>query len=445
MESSAKSEIIEAIKSAGVVGAGGAGFPTHIKAASMAEYVIANGAECEPLVRCNQELLLKEPEKVVAGLELMVEATGAKQGIIAIKRKNKAAASLEKLAAEKEHLRIHYLKDFYPAGDEHVLVYEVTGRVVPEGGIPLAVGAVVSNVESLYNVAAAVGGQPVTDKMVTVTGAVQVPVTVRVPLGTAARELLALAGGPTVTDYAVIEGGPMMGKLVEEDAPVTKTTGAFIVLPAEHPVVSARRASWRTVLGRAKAVCCQCRFCTDLCPRYLLGHGLEPHRVTQLVAYGIADATAMTRALLCSECGLCEAYACPMGLSPRYLHAELKRELGRQGIKHPGGLPEVLRPDPWREYRRVPVPRLVARLGLAQFDRPAPFQPVSMSPASVTIPLKQHVGLPCVPTVSVGERVSKGQVVGTIPEGSLGAVLRASMDGLVTEVTDRDITIEALA
>ena len=141
------SKVIENIKNAGIVGAGGAGFPSHVKYNVDAEVVLVNGAECEPLIRVDQQLMIVAVDKLIRGLEIVVEQTGAKEGIIAIKGKHKeAVALLQEAVADKEKLSVFILDDFYPAGDEQVTLYEATGRLVPQGGIPINVGAVVTNV-----------------------------------------------------------------------------------------------------------------------------------------------------------------------------------------------------------------------------------------------------------------------------------------------------------
>ncbi|WP_413778258.1 4Fe-4S dicluster domain-containing protein [Anaeroselena agilis] len=428
-----REEIIAAVRDAGVVGAGGAGFPTHVKIDARVDTVVANGAECEPLLRADQEIMAKESDKVVAGLAAVMLATGAGRGVIALKRKYAEAAA--NLAAAigllgDRRLELFFLPDFYPAGDEQVLVYEATRRVVPEGGIPLNVGAVVVNVETLVNVAEALAGKAVTDKYLTVTGEVAQPLTIRAPVGISAREVIALAGGATVDDFAIIDGGPLMGKLVALEAVVTKTTGGFIVLPRKHPAIAHKVASWTVIANRAKAACCSCRGCTDGCPRYLLGHGLEPHRIMQVIGGGLQDNAAVTRALLCSECGACEAYGCTMGLSPRRVIAELKAQLAKAGVKNPHRA--EIRQARWeRDYRRIPTKRLVARLGLEKYDRPAPFS-TSPIPDEVRLPLLQHIGVPACPVVRDGDKVEAGDLVAVIPQGAaVGANLHASIAGEV--------------
>ncbi|MBP2654442.1 MAG: Respiratory-chain dehydrogenase domain 51 kDa subunit [Firmicutes bacterium] len=430
-------KIIAAVMEAGVIGAGGAGFPTHVKINAKVEVVIANGAECEPLLRAHQHIMAAESYSVISGLGAVMLATGAKHGFIGLKRKYAEAvtsleAAIRKLAAPR--IELFFLPDFYPAGDEHVLVHEVTGRIVPEGGIPLNVGAVVANVETLVNVARALAGNAVISKYLTVTGAVRRPITLEVPVGTAVREVIELAGGATHLDNAIIDGGPMMGKLVEAGAPITKTTGGIIVLPKDHPLIVQKNTTWSATLNRAKAVCCNCRGCTDACPRYLLGHGLEPHRIMQVLGSGLQDSAAVTKAFLCSECGACEIYGCTMGLSPRRVNSMLKQQLSKTGIKNPHR-EKVLKIRAEREYRRIPIKRLVARLGLSQYDLPAPLSRQQYLIQEVHLPLLQHIGAPARPVVKIGDCVKAGDLVAAIPEeAAVGANLHASIAGEIFAV-----------
>src|SRR5579872_2593402 len=165
----------ETLREAGVVGAGGAGFPTYVKAQSQVEFMIANGAECEPLIHKDAELMKRFPAEVLAGMNAMMDATGARRGKFGVKTKN--AESIEALRKSLQSDRIEFvmLGDFYPSGDEYELVYTATGRLIPPAGIPLNVGCVVNNVETLYNVHYAQQDRPVTDKFLSVCGAVREP------------------------------------------------------------------------------------------------------------------------------------------------------------------------------------------------------------------------------------------------------------------------------
>lgn len=431
-----REEIVKKVMESGVIGAGGAGFPTHVKVNAAAGYCIVNGAECEPLLRVDQQLMAVKASQVIAGLEAVMQATGAAEGIIALKAKYKEAAKALALLIEHKPIRLFTLGDFYPAGDEHVTVYEVLRRTVPEGAIPLKVGCVVSNVESLINVAQALQGQPVTATYLTITGEVPHPLTLCLPVGTPVQDALALSGLKDCRGKVVIEGGPMMGKVVDDlEQPITKTTKGLIVLPEAHPLVQRKKLTIAQQVRRSKAACIQCSRCSDVCPRNMLGHALKPHRIMCSLNYLQGEEDVIKMSLLCTECGACE-YGCPMELSPRQVNASLKAELAKKGIKLTPAA-ESPQPSLTREYAKIPIKRLINRMGLKKYDVPAPLKEVSFSPAEVRIPLQQHLGAPCQPVVETGQFVRKGTLVAKIPDGALGANIHASIDGVVTAITDR--------
>ena len=356
--------IVDAIRAAGVVGAGGAGLPTHVKADAAAQTVLVNGASCEPLLMSDPYLMETQVDTLVRGLEAMMDCTGAGRGVICLKGKHAhAMQSVREGVARlgKGRIEAFELGDFYPAGDEQVMVYEVLGGIVPERGIPLQIGAVVSNVESLCNVAHALDGKPVTHRYLTVGCEVRKPMVVRVPVGTRVAEVLQFAGGPTIDEYRVVDGGPMMGRVLPDtDQPVTKTTSGLLVLPPDHNVVCRKVMDPHTVKRLTNTICCQCSQCTDLCPRQLLGHSLHPHRLMRVLDGQAVDSPIAREALLCSECGICEKFACPMGLSPREVNAQLKKELMAAGVKWENrGEPLVA--SRFRDERRIPTSRLVSR------------------------------------------------------------------------------------
>ena len=436
--------LIDIIKESGIVGAGGAGFPTHVKVNAEVEYVLVNGAECEPLIRVDQQLMAVKTKEVLTALKKVVEATGAKKGIVALKGKYKTAiAALEKEIANDDKLEIFGMDNFYPAGDEQALVYEVLKRIVPEGGIPLNVGAMVINVETLYNIYHALEGKPVTHTYVTITGEVKNPITVKLPIGITVRETIELAGGSNISDFAVIDGGPLMGKVVPLDKPITKTTKALIVLPKDHSHILSKEKDINSMLKVAKTACMHCSLCTEVCPRYLIGHQLRPDRLIRMASYNsTCDNNALaTEAFLCCECTLCE-YACVMDLQPWKLHIALKKELGALGIKNPhNNVPE--KAHPFREYRKFPVPKLIARLGLTKYDVDAPLIDQDFNSFdTVRIPLHQHIGAPAKAIVAVGDNVHMGQIIGDIEENKLGAKIHASISGRVAAIEDGTITIK---
>ena len=437
-------KLINSVLESGIVGAVGAGFPTHVKLGGQADTVIINGAECEPLLRVDQQLMESEAARLLDALDLVVESVGAKSGVVALKAHYHAAVeSLNREISRHPKLSLYLLGTFYPAGDEQVIVYEVTKRIVPEGGIPLNVGVVVMNVETALNVLDAYNeGKPVTDKYVTLTGAVRNPKSVKVPLGITVREALELAGGPTVSDYTVINGGPMMGIPVSPDSLITTTTKGLIVLPKGHSLLLSLKKPLSRSLRDAAIACMQCSLCTEVCPRHLLGHRLEPHKMMRLAAYGSVcdEKEGPMNAYLCCGCRLCE-YACVMQLQPWKLNTSIKNTLGSKGIRNNlHAAPDHA--DPFRDTKRYPVSKLIRQLGLSEYDRPAPMEYKDYDFRKVTLPLRQSAGAPSLPIVSVGDKVTRGDMIAKIQEGKLGTNQHASITGTVAAVTESAIIIE---
>jgi Na+-translocating ferredoxin:NAD+ oxidoreductase RnfC subunit len=426
------------IEELGVVGAGGGGFPTAVKLNTTVSLVIANAAECEPLLHKDKELLLHHAEPFLRGLRIAMELVGARQGVIGIKEKYQdiIAALESQLPAG---VRIASLPDVYPAGDEFILVNMVTGRVIPPGGLPKDVDAVVSNVETLMNIGL---DRPVTHKYLTVAGAVQIPVTLRVPIGITIGEVIAAAGGPTVSDFGVLLGGVMMARPAANlDVPVTKTTGGIVILPAEHAVIQRHNAPWLHSQRIGRAACDQCRFCTEFCPRFLLGHPIEPHMAMRSLGFSSSADAMVAGTLYCCECNLCTMFACPEGLDPRAVCVHSKPVARERGLVWKG-TPESLTPHPLAEFRRVPMRRLIAKLGLGGFNNVGPLTEYAFAPRQVTVLLKQHAGAPAVPVVKSGARVRVGDLLAKPAEGKLGALIHASINGVATVKSDA-VLIEA--
>jgi Na+-translocating ferredoxin:NAD+ oxidoreductase RnfC subunit len=438
-------QVFEKIRETGVVGAGGAGLPTHVKAQATVDTVLVNGASCEPLLMSDPYLMEAEIDTVIRGLEVILDCTGASKGIICLKGKHHKALATVKEAVAKDttgRLEFFELEDFYPAGDEQVLVYEVLGKTVPERGIPLQVGAVVSNVETLFNVARAMDGAPVTHRYLTVSGEIKNPMVVKVPVGTLVSDVLAYAGGATCAGYKVVDGGPMMGRVLPDiNQPVTKTTSGLILLPPDHTVVAGKIMAPEKIRRITNTVCCQCTRCTDLCPRNLLGHSLHPHKLMRVLESQVLDSEIAREALLCSECGICEKFACPMLVSPREVNAQIKKVLMREKITwKSSGNPLVT--GQFRKTRAVPTSRLLQRLNLGKYEAHAAYGG-EFSATKVVLPLGQHIGAPAVCVVSVGDKVRIGDLVGEIPEGAMGARVHASIDGVVESIGDGKVTIRA--
>ena len=434
-----RASFTDLVRNAGVVGCGGAGFPAHVKTASTAEWVIANGAECEPLLHKDLELMRREPEAVAEGCRLLAEATGARRTVVGIKRKYEDSLAPLRDALGKTGAEIHWLGDYYPTGDEYVLVYEVTGKLIPPHGIPLNIGAVVNNVETLRNYALAAAGKPVVTKYVTVAGAVRRPGTFEVPIGSTYAHLIDAAGGVTAGDFAVFSGGIMMGKLeTDMTLPVTKTTAGLVVLPADHRLVRRKELPLESMHRIGKSACDQCSYCTEFCPRYLLGYDVQPHKVMRSLGF-TATGEAMWNqwADLCCSCGLCTLYACPEDLYPKEACDRSKADLKARGVRFDGDIP--LEPHPMYDGRHVPVKQLMRKLGIEEYDAPAPFTDRAISPTLIRLPLKQHAGEPAKPVVAVGQTVAKGDLVAEPAPGKLGARLHAGIHGVVTRIADEII------
>lgn len=432
--------IRERVRAAGVVGAGGAGFPAHVKLQAQVDTFLVNAAECEPMLKVDQQLMAVQAERLIRGVQYAMTATGARAGIIALKEKyQKAINALTPLLPTG--IRLHILPDVYPAGDEVLTIWMATGRRVPPAALPVSVGVVVNNVQTVLNIARAVEQQyPVTRRTLTVNGAVARPITLTVPIGMSLREVLALAGGATVDDPGFINGGPMMGGLITSlDTPVSKTTGGLLVLPKSHALIQRRMQDERTVLSVAKTVCEQCRLCTDLCPRHLIGHELSPHLLVRAVNYQqAATPQLLLTALTCSECNVCESVACPVGISPMRINRMLKRELRALNHRYEGPLnPE----DEMAKYRLIPVKRLITKLGLSDWYHDAPLAETDYPTDKTTLLLRQHIGASAIPCVQQGEHVVRGQCVADVPSGALGAPVHASIDGIVSEITEQSITV----
>lgn len=443
--------LIETIQSSGIVGAGGAGFPTHVKLDTKAECFIVNAAECEPLIETDKYLCRTFPDKIIGGMAIAAAHLGAKRKVIALKGKYQDEIAALKASIKKagEDIEIFEMPTFYPAGDEQTMVQMVTGKIVPERGIPIEVGVVVNNVGTMMNLFEAVHEEkPVCDKYLSVVGEVKRPIMLHVPIGTAISECIKKAE-PTVRDYGVILGGPMMGRVLKDpddiaQSFVTKTSGNIIVLPRDHFLITRSTIPIERLKQQARSACIQCRFCTDLCPRYLIGHKIRPHLVMRNV--WLEDQTSGNErftelfgdAVNCCDCGLCELFSCPMGLSPRLINGYMKKKLRERDIKvsktqDPEALDII-------DMHRVPTERLVTRLGLGKYYTQHAKECFELSPSEVYIPFAQHIGKPAEPCVSQGDDVKKGQLLAKA-QGAVSANIHASINGKIVKIDVKGASI----
>lgn len=443
--------LLEQITNAGIVGCGGAGFPTAAKYNTKAEYFIINAAECEPLLKTDHYVMNHYAEECIQAIAGVGKLLEAEHLVIATKgHYTKEINALEK-AIQKFNAPISIFKmnNFYPAGDEQIMVFEVTGRTVPPGGIPMEVGCVISNISTMLNVFHAQQGNNVTHKLLTITGAVNEPKILEVPIGTSFEDCLALAGGATIDDFLFINGGPMMGKTgTKEDFShqvVTKTTSGIIIMEKRDFIYELLEKEIPQMINKARSSCIQCRLCTELCPRYQIGHPIHPHRVMRHLTIteipeDIDDDPIWKEALLCCECGICETIACPMGLLPRQVNKYVKQRLAEKGIRYQK-TEQPLSLSIMREFQQVSPVKILLKDGLKQYVDLTVEELAKYETNRVTIPLKMHIGAPCEPTVQVGDQVKTGEMIGRKPEKALGAAIHASIDGTVTAI-DTGITIE---
>ena len=233
-----------------------------------------------------------------------------------------------------------------------------------------------------------------------------------------------------------------------KNAVVTKMTSGIILIRDDSYLAMRRQISLAHMKNRAAAACIQCNFCTQLCPRYLLGHPLEPHRIMRKLAMGskIADMLndpVIQSAALCCECGVCETYACPMELQPRRVNSIIKQELAKAGIRY-GLSKREYKVDANRRDRKIPTKRVAARAGVLPYYDYEIDELLEHTPDLVRIPLKQHIGAPAVPLVCVGDVVEAGQLIASCPKDQLGANIHTGIAGTVVNV-GASITIEGRA
>ena len=296
-----KKEIIEKIQKAGVVGMGGAGFPTHVKLSpkepEKIDYVIANCAECEPYLTSDYRRMIEEPEKVIGGLKCVLELFDNAKGILAVEdNKPDCIKILKDLTRDEPRILVAALKTKYPQGAERALIYATTGREINSDMLPADAGCVVDNVDTLVAINAAVRYNiPLMERIVTVTGdAIKDPCNFRVMIGTNYKELIDEAGGFVSEPEKVINGGPMMGfALFDLDVPTTKTASALLCLTKDQ------------VSSSKEGPCINCSRCVEVCPGRVI-----PARLADFAAHGDKENFRKWNGMECCECGCC-SFVCP--------------------------------------------------------------------------------------------------------------------------------------
>ena len=296
-----KEDIIKAITAAGIVGLGGATFPTHVKLSpppgSKAEFLIINGVECEPYLTSDHRIMLEKAEEIIIGVQILMKAIEVNKAFIGIENNKKdAIAQLQQVASKISGIEICPLQVKYPQGGEKQLIQAVVGRSVPSGALPIAVGAVVQNVGTALAVYEAVMKQkPLVERVVTITGkSLKNPGNYLCRLGTPISHLIEAAGGLPEDTAKVIGGGPMMGRaMVNIDTPIMKGTSGILLLAQQETV----RKSTRN--------CIRCAKCVTVCPM-----GLEPYLLGKLADMNLLERLEEEKVMDCIECGSC-SFTCP--------------------------------------------------------------------------------------------------------------------------------------
>ncbi len=296
-----KEDFIEAIKKSGIVGLGGAGFPAFVKYIADnktdVDELIINGAECEPYITSDSAMMLRKTDDLLFGIAEIRKWLGAKKVIIGVEGHNsEVIAHLEKKTADIDYISVAVLKPIYPQGGEKVLIYHTTGKIVPEGALPISVSCVVANSSTVAVVGSYLKtGLPLVKRLVTVAGgAIKEPCNVAAPVGTTIEEMIEFCGGFRSEPERILLGGPMMGVAVPDTkTPIMKNTNAVLALTE------------RETRAPETTPCIRCGACGEICP-----FGINPAKIARALSNNNTEKLAPLGANLCMECGCC-SYVCP--------------------------------------------------------------------------------------------------------------------------------------
>ena len=437
-------ELKNIMQSAGIIGAGGAGFPSYAKLAEGADLLVINCAECEPLIYTEYMLMREEMTKIAEGARLVMSHLGVTHTYISLKEYRGKILGYTDGQLLADGVSIKLMPNIYPIGDEINLIYQTTGRLIKPGNLPISAGVIVFNGETIYNIYNAVtNGAPVTEKWVTVAGNIPERRVVKVPVGMRVTELFRVLGIKMAQNEVLFDGGPSMGKIENpENSIITKTTNALLIIPDTAPAVTRKKVNLEDMLRRAASCCCACTRCTEMCPRHLLGYPLEPHKMIRAAMTNVAkDSPELVKtATLCCSCGIC-AEVCCQDISPKDVIAHLKGILAKEKIRYTAGNEEY-KVSSDREYRMIPSHRWESLLGVKKYEVIPELVENRIPAKKVEIRMTGHIGAPSVPVVSVGDIVKVGQLIANAAEG-LSIPQHASIDGKVTFVSNEKIIIEA--
>ena len=432
-------ELKNLMQNNGIIGAGGAGFPSYAKLAEGADLLLINGSECEPLLYTDYVILKNELSIVLSGIAMVLSHTAIPKALLAIKEHTAKVLGMEDGQKLDSNIFVKVLPNVYPIGDEVSLTYQATGRLIKPGNLPITEGVIVYNVETMYDLGRSVRfNEPVTKKWVTVGGDIENPTVIRVPIGTKISDIFKKLNIILKEGYTVLDGGPSMGKIINPNTyTITKTTKSILVLPNDTEAIRSKKMNVKMATVRAETACCQCTRCTDMCPRHLLGYPLEPHKMVR-TAMGVAEVLPemVISATLCCGCGICESLACSQGISPRAVIENYKEVLAKNKLRfNKKGIYTVTEE---REYRMIPSKKWMSVLGVTKFDKQLDFGGEIKEVNRVEIPLYKHIGAPSIPIVKDGDYVNAGDMIAKTGNG-LSVPQHASISGTVTLGLDKII------
>lgn len=439
-----KQEFIDKMKTSGIIGAGGAGFPTHCKLTDGIDTVLVNAVECEPLVYTDYMLLKKYFEYIVKGAKKFLELMDGKEVVIAIKEHTAFKLNINNNYDLKfKNIKIKILPNIYPMGDEIITIYQALDRIVPPGQLPSSVGVVVINAETAYNIHNFFdNNEPVVKKWITINGNIKNNYVLSIETYTSVKKVFEALNIIIPKDHSVIDGGPMMGNIIDENtAIINKKTKSLLILPNNIPIMEGKRVNVDRSVKLTSSACCQCTMCTDLCPRHLLGYPIAPHKTLLSVVNN--DVNNLLTASLCSQCGICQSIACTQGLNPNVTMNAVKQSLAKNRLSYKSDIPTTVNIN--RDFRMVPSKRLKQRIGVYCYDNKDPIyiNNLLIKQNEFYINLNDHIGKPAIPIVTINDKVIKNQMIAKADTG-ISAAVHSPINGYVKFIDDKKIIISTI-
>jgi len=407
---------IDDIAQAGIVGCGGGGFPLHLKLENDIETLIINAVECEPGLWTDKYIAGYDSRPVLNAIAFIKTIKKPKRILLVFKEKYSDNFSILINEGKKLGIEPVAVRDYYPSGDELILIFDALGLRIDAGKIPKDYCLLVSNLETLWHLGRALKGKALIGKYLTVHIPKHKPYIIYAPIGTLYEDILKSLGINKSDDEYLIENGLMMGSQVNTSSSLKPTIKALFLTKPTKVLKESLRFSFEMQKRRNLTACIQCSRCTDLCSRSLIGHYIKPHRIMRGLLNN--DDRAIDFGLfLCSECGLCELFACPMGIQPRGIIRGLKAMLMDKR-----SIPEGLAKTSFRDYRLVPSRVIYDRLKINS-SKPMD-KPVVVKPKRVSFDIPTGSSL----LVKNGDRVDEGQAI--IRQGN-GVYINASIKGKI--------------